>query len=113
MRALGWGEAAERVQPLGDRRFAHADGEELARARQTGVDTQAREQRRVGRQRGRMWHDGAAEPCCGARGTGVKVSNSTTDSTEAAGSATRSPAIVTISNNSFIDPSLPQPTSAP
>ena len=47
--------------------------------------------------------------CCGARGTGVKVSNSTTDSTEAEGSATRSPAIVTSSNYSFIDPPLPQP----
>src|SRR5438309_4434519 len=40
--------------------------------------------------------------CGAARGTGIRVSSSTTDSTAAAGNATRSPAMVTTSSSSFI-----------
>src|SRR3954447_8469023 len=43
--------------------------------------------------------------CGAARGTGIKVSSSTTDSTASAGSATRSPATVTTSSSSFTCPS--------
>src|SRR5438874_2054354 len=43
--------------------------------------------------------------CGAARGTGINVSSSTTDSTAAAGSATRSPAMVTTSRSSLTYPS--------
>src|SRR5438270_4202668 len=44
--------------------------------------------------------------CGAARGTGINVSSSTTDSTAAAGNATRSPAMVTTRSSSLICPSL-------
>ena len=46
--------------------------------------------------------------CGAARGTGISVSSSTTDSTAAAGSATRSPAMVTTSSK-LVHLPLPAP----